>query len=266
MKMENIYKILHFKVHPNIINLPRQMFWMEDKQIEAIEMLDAISSGALTINQCTSLLKGDAYFITEDEGKTLTLVEEPDIKWQEELAKHKDFLEQNKKGDLRLKEFLDDEYHDNEERRFSINEIKTVISGAVASSIKTKDVSIEEQMALETNRNLAKEMFIKKWETKDPGEKEALDNLSKKFANTIYTFDFNGHHYTYNDSARNQSRCPHCDAICKNTLWNKKDDKKAFIGTAHLNSDIYAHCFECPKCFEKFYYHVTKNDLGIDKN
>ena len=79
------------------------------------------------------------------------------------------------------------------------------------------------------------------------------DAIRKKFE-----FVFNGHHYKASDSARNQSRCPHCDKRAEGqvgSLWSKKS--KAYIGC--YNKEIY--CFECPSCFKKFYYHNGLNTL-----
>ena len=72
-----------------------------------------------------------------------------------------------------------------------------------------------------------------------------------KIVGKNFHFVFKGHEYTLTDSARDQSCCPHCghqsdDGRC----WSKKD--KAYIGT-HEG----AVCFECPNCFEKFFYHES---------
>ena len=77
-----------------------------------------------------------------------------------------------------------------------------------------------------------------------------------------YHFIFKGHEYTVVDSARHQGRCPHCDNKAKDGfMYDAYEDKEAFIGYYKVDEDNYILCFECPKCFEKFYYHMPK--VGI---
>lgn len=91
-----ITKTLHFRVHPNIIEIPRHLFWYENKQRVALDFMDDLSSGKLTIKQTKKLLDGDAYFITKDDGKTLTLVNEVDKEWKKELQSYLAFKKREK--------------------------------------------------------------------------------------------------------------------------------------------------------------------------
>lgn len=50
-------------------------------------------------------------------------------------------------------------------------------------------------------------------------------------------------------------RCPNCD----NSFINETDSK--IIGFAELNGQVVL-IQECQKCFEKCYYHVSKESLG----
>ena len=80
--------------------------------------------------------------------------------------------------------------------------------------------------------------------------------LLEKIASKPFHFQFQGHEYTVSDSARNQSECPHCGAESPGYCWSKDD--KAFIGQKKVGDEV-CYCFECPKCFEKFFYHAAVN-------
>ena len=82
------------------------------------------------------------------------------------------------------------------------------------------------------------------------GGNEDEIKLIKQIGNKSFNFIFKGHEYTYRDSARDQSRCPHCgNQTADGRCWKEKSAE--YIGTT---TDIFV-CFECPKCFEKFFYH-----------
>ena len=246
-------RILHFKVHPNIIDLPRSMFWYEDKQAKALDMVDAISSGALTINQTRNLLNGDAYFITEDNGKTLTLVEEEDKRWKKELTEHIEFLEKRKIQ-------LEKDKKEQEKILEKDNFVPEWINDQKKDFIAGYDNTMEE-LTKQANLDLAKQLFINKFTSKDPLEIKSNNEMIKNLTTKIYDFTFKGHDYKFKHSARNQSSCPHCDAKASDFCWSSTKDKEAYIGKKQLTDEMYALCFECPKCFNKFYYHKYAREI-----
>lgn len=238
-------EILHFKVHPSILNLPRQMFWYEDKQAKAIDIMDVLTSGEITIRQVRNLLNGDAYFITEDDGETLTLVEKEDKEWKKELKEHIEFLERRK---------IELEKEKKEQRK--ILEKDQFFFGEDKEAFEITHNNTMEELTKNANLNLAKGLFMQKWTSKDKAEKEACDELIKDLKNKVFDFIFKGHEYKFKHSARNQSECPHCEHKASDGfMWDETRDKKAFIGKKKLGDDMYAYCFECPKCFNKFFYH-----------
>jgi len=120
------------------------------------------------------------------------------------------------------------------------------------------DKEWKEEDQKQANLTMAKSIFIQNTMEKDPLSKKANEELIKTFAAKLYSFDYNGHSYTYKDSARNQSMCPHCDLKAPDgSFWRIKD--KGYIGYYDFKQGEVAVCFECPECFEKFYYHYNKN-------
>jgi len=88
------------------------------------------------------------------------------------------------------------------------------------------------------------------------GDIEA-SNILKDMRNKQYGFIYKGHEYTVADSARNQGLCPHCNLKAPDDeFWQITDE--GYIG---FNKEIGTHCFECPRCFDKFYYHGQENDI-----
>ena len=87
-----------------------------------------------------------------------------------------------------------------------------------------------------------------KYSNDKEGEKILKDMQAKNFH-----FVFKGHEYTYRDSARDQSHCPHCDEQ-SNDGYAWKEEDEGYIGT-YKDGDTKMLCFECPKCFKKFFYH-----------
>lgn len=119
-----------------------------------------------------------------------------------------------------------------------------------------------------------------------PEAKEYIDQLSmlavteicrhdnkyfKYKADKQFEFTFKEHKYTYYDSARDQSRCPHCNQQT-NALRMidpiKDIDKFEFIGFKQLSDDECAVCFECLECGNKLFYHqdliFTQQQLDIE--
>jgi hypothetical protein len=81
--------------------------------------------------------------------------------------------------------------------------------------------------------------------------------------NLLNDIVFKGHTYTHNDRADNQGQCPHCGEIAPNKFFWKPEDS-AFIGFKKIDEKWSIYCFECPKCFEKFFYHKENDMVGFD--
>lgn len=76
-----------------------------------------------------------------------------------------------------------------------------------------------------------------------------------------FNFMFEGHEYTYADSARDQTECPHCGArsVKGHMIDSIKDDEAgtfAFLGFKKLDENQYVLCFECLTCFKHLFYHT----------
>lgn len=227
-------KTLHFKVHPNILNIIRQAYWFEEGRKEwAMSCLDVCSSGQLTLELTNKLLEGDAYFITKDSGITLSVVREPDTKFKKELK---------------------------EWRAWKAEEVKCVKKAIPEEDCDSEFVvELEKDVNEKANKNIAIEFFIKAHLEETPEGKKACLQLTKEFSQKVYDFIFKGHHYTFNDAARHQGMCPHCGMNSPDgSFWQESD--KAFIGKAKLGSIMYARCFECPNCFNKFFYHYAEHE------
>lgn len=93
-----------------------------------------------------------------------------------------------------------------------------------------------------------------------PSSPEYFDLLTK-LVNKQFSFVFQGHEYTFEDSARDQSECPHCGQKAVSGMIHPVDDNKsgnfAFIGIKKLAEDQHAVCFECLKCLNKLFYHAN---------
>lgn len=236
-------KVLHFKIHPNILNIIRNAYWFEEgRKNWAMDCLNSLDGeNKMSLDLAMKLLHGEAHFITNDNGKTLTAVFKNEPEFKKKVA---EFIEEQK----RKKEEIPINYEDED----------------MIEDEDMKSPSLLE-MQQEADLNIAKKAFIMKFASKDPSERNACDNIMKDMKNKVYEFVFKSHQYTFNDSARNQSLCPHCDRKSKGFLWNPEEDKEAYLGKKKLNTDIYALCFECPSCFEKFYYHKNKRDIDRRK-
>ena len=267
------HETLHFTVDPSIINLPRSLYWYENKEKKAFDILNALSSGKLDLNQCKKLLDGDAYLITKDGGNSLIYVEKPDKEWKEELKVHKKFLKQKEKEEkeekearIKYQEEFEKEIQRNRmdielELEANLKNIEDEVS-VVSISKKSYDDPLdaflegdEEEATRLSNIKIAKMAFIQKWSTNDPEEKKRLQDMETHFLTKQYNFVFKGHEYTYKDAARNQGYCPHCDAKAKDFVWNKDKDKESYVGRHDFDKIEFAECFQCPRCNEFFFYH-----------
>ena len=68
---------------------------------------------------------------------------------------------------------------------------------------------------------------------------EKVAKITKK----VYNFVYNGHEYIHSDNSMDYKSCPECDSIHKELI--------GYYG----NGQGRIACFECQKCFNKFYYH-----------
>ena len=117
----------------------------------------------------------------------------------------------------------------------------------------------EELKQKQANLDIAKNIFIANSLEKDPKKKKMNDELLQSFVGKEYSFTYKNHEYTFKDSARNQRECPHCEFKAPDgSFWNERDS--AYIGYYDGFKDgNVAVCFECPECFDRFYYHYNKN-------
>ena len=85
-----------------------------------------------------------------------------------------------------------------------------------------------------------------------------------------YDFIFKGHQFVHSDVAKDQSKCPHCDAEAvkhenyKRAIHPMHDDRAGtfrLIGFKILDYNGYAVCFECQNCFHKLFYHMSDDTL-----
>ncbi len=326
---------LHFRVHPNILNIIRQGYWYEDRREWAIKCLRSLG-GNMTLDMAHDLLDGKNGLTTDDGGETLTTTDKPDIEFQKELKQHKKFLEEQKKQkeedakrpfcnnsdrlemNLHCKYFSKDDgkcmyskmagytspitmghpggecylekfggQRDNKVEAISklMNlETENTSTGAKIAE-KQGNKCLEENCKFSTSKVCSfgmrnnwgcylgsdvKEKFNTFKATSMSVGRQGMDgiNFVKSEAQKMFNFVYKGHNYTIKDSARNQGQCPHCDYEAPNNFW--KPDNKAFIGHKIFGKKLnilgkqekaYAACFECPKCFKKFFYHTNYKRL-----
>lgn len=70
----------------------------------------------------------------------------------------------------------------------------------------------------------------------------ARENIAK-ITGKVYNFIYEGHEYTHQDNSLDFKSCPHCDSGNKTRIGYYSEGRNRIV------------CFECQKCFEKFYYH-----------
>lgn len=243
---------LHFKVHPNILNIIRTAYWYENKERWAFNCLSCFKG--LDLDTANALLRGDAHFITKDDGNTLTAVFANEVKFKKEILEHKKHLKENEEEEKRERER---QRIASEKEEFEVYKPKPKRNKVVSDIQNRYDrITNEEARTKYSNNYLANEFFIKATMTKDKKERKLWMQTAQDYKNKVFEFVYKGHHYTFLDSARSQSHCPHCDNESKDTFWSKTD--KAFIGEYNFSKTQSAYCFECPKCFKHFFYHRSK--------
>ena len=288
-------KKLHFKVcGEGITSLVRSIYLYEEKE-KAWNIMGTLKG--ITIDQSRAVFQGDAKLVNnKEDDTTLNLVYEEDKEWKKEFSKHLDFLvkiekekinEEEEKEYVRL--FMIDHIHlEYQEaviciRQAMQNKLSTrsvlirakeiLIKKTIAQDVvdrqyrkenklvieaeKSFDESLEEQQK-KFNLKIATKMFINNISEKDKEKKKINNDIINTFAIKIYSFVFKDHQYIFNDSARNQTECPHCGCNAPDgSFWRVID--KGYIGYCDFGTKEVAVCFECPECFEKFYYHYKKN-------
>lgn len=289
---------LCFKVDGlGMTDLVRQMYLYEDKQ-KAWNIMESFPG--LTIEQAKELFLGNAQFENIKDSNSLNYVIKENKKWKDEYSKHTEFLKEQELEKLKedkdrfyALELMDDitslEMYDaidyirlarkQNSSKNLVQTAKDIIKKQKMVELNMSDTQRQmiygdeeeisgsademlEELQKKANLDIAKQMFCMNFSEKDPEMKKASNELIKSFANKEYSFVFKGHNYTYNDSARNQGRCPHCDAKSKNYIWDKKDE--GYLGYHDFGGNQVAVCFECPECFENFYYHYDKNNFVED--
>lgn len=230
-------KKLHFKIHPNILNIIRDAYWFEEgKDSWALKTLLSLDNSRkiMTLDYALKLLEGDAHFITKDGGKTLSIVFKDEKKFKKELARELKRKEEERKALL----VINDEEENTEVEEFKSNTLEALIKRG--------------------NLQIAQSAMMQKLTAKTDEEREAAESILISHVNKQYSFVFEGHEYTFDDSARNQSQCPHCGKKSSDGFaWSNIDDKESYIGTKDFGNGNLALCFQCPDCHEKFYYHST---------
>lgn len=290
MKKKTKTETLSFKVcGEGLTTLVRDIYLYED-QAKAWNIMGTLHG--LSIDQATAVFEGRGKFITDpDDDSLLCFVDEVDEEWQREYAEHKAHLKDVAKEEEEDKEITlvamdlqstHDELSLEEAKDFVLrakqnnkNSTRPLVKLAKELMVKTKMAELRkeedaigddllERMTKEANMTLAKSIFINNFAEKDPDKKKAGDELVKSLTNKQYSFIFKGKEYTYKDSARNQGRCPHCDEQAPDHhFWQTKDS--AYVGMHSFGNGFFAACFECPACFEKFYYHKTQEDVDLDE-
>lgn len=73
-----------------------------------------------------------------------------------------------------------------------------------------------------------------------------LENIGK-ITKKVYGFVCDGHEYNYRDNSMDYGSCPHCEML-------KGHNHLGYYGSGQSRIS----CFECIKCFKKFYYHAPE--------
>jgi len=86
------------------------------------------------------------------------------------------------------------------------------------------------------------------------GEDKGVVETGEDIMSKCFRFIYKGHEYSYRDSARAINACPHC-GFTKPTHDIFEENSDYYLGSKSLDDTFKAVCFECPKCFKKFFYH-----------
>jgi len=107
---------------------------------------------------------------------------------------------------------------------------------------------------VETNLNIAKYERDPWWAAETRNEEidyPESDNTIEPFIDKVaaitkktYNFIYKGHEYTHKDNSMDYKSCPHCG-------YSKSKHEIGYYGSGRGR----IICFECDKCFGKFYYH-----------
>jgi len=280
--------IMHFKVcGEGITRLIRDIYLYENKE-KAWNIIGTMHG--ITINQSKAVFYGDAEFINDKKDDSIVLlVYKENKEWKKTFDDHIKFLEEREKRSRFITEnarLLAIDYEDMTEieakdwiiraeplSKNSTRSIITIAKELILKNISAKNTKkdnqrekvydtlpISEETQKKADLDIAKKIFISNVSETDKEQKKVNEELMKKFAGKLYSFDFKGVSYTFKDSARNQGQCPHCDNQASDGFFWKETDE-GYIGYYDFKQGEVAVCFECPECFETFYYHYNKNDF-----
>ena len=260
---------LHFTIGEGLDDLARQGYWFEDRKEWGINLIKHLCMG-ITEKQINDVLNGDANVVPTKNGTMVNLVYEENVEFKKKLTQY--LITKKKNAEYRVKA---EKHLDKCGQAYSSCKYQT---GGKCCFSKRKEwgcfMDNPEKIDSQINFNMTvrKQEFIDSFCGNNrpskltqeisgikckPLEKHSFD-LSNELDKKVYDFIFKEHHYTINDSARNQSKCPHCDYDSRGSMWDRKEDKKDFIGINKISDNQFLYCFECPNCFGKFFYHSTR--------
>jgi len=242
-------KLMHFTVGNDLDDLARQGYWFEDRKEWAKDLIKNLCCG-ISNKQITDVLNGDADVIAIENGTRTSLVYEENKEFKLKLKNHLEFLEEKKKDKIKAKRQMDFCGDDYRYCKFNMSN-KCCFGLRNGYGCFFDNPKIMDEM-LQTGMNMRLNAL-------GSGVGHAVDLVDDMTIKKIFDFVFRGHHYTIKDSARNQSECPHCSYNSKGDIFKPDTDKKAFIGVHKISDKQYIYCFECPKCFNKFFYHNSRN-------
>jgi len=166
---------LHFRIEPEgIVDLVRQAYWMEDRKEWALETLGCMSG--ITEEQKMSVLKGDATLITEDGGKTVTLIYQEDKGWKGTLDEYQKWKESTYMvfAGRQVPKELVDNYAGHIVKR-----LRNIMRGGVVSvlAVQSPESVLElERMRVKLHRDiLICAGFTYDWDTNEYKEKDTED-------------------------------------------------------------------------------------------
>jgi len=261
-----VKKTLHFTIGEGLDDLARQGYWFENKKEWGINLIKHLCTG-ITEKQINDVLNGDAKVVPIKNGTMVNLVYEENIEFKNKLKQFLIMKKENAEYNIKAEKHLDKCGQAHSSCKYQTDG-KCCFSrrkdwGCFLDNPEKLNSQIDFNMLVRkqefiysfygNNRPSKKTQEMSKIKCKTL-EKHSF-NISNELDKKVYDFIFKEHHYTINDSARNQSECPHCGYKSNGDMWDKIEDKKAFIGIKKISDKQFLYCFECPNCFEKLFYH-----------
>ena len=125
--------------------------------------------------------------------------------------------------------------------------------GCIYSNPKMEHI-IDELAIVEAQLSVAKYEVDPYWAARTRNEQIDLPEMDgiinpiidevSEITKKVYNFVYRGHEYIHSDNSMDYRSCPHCG-------YSGNSHKIGYYG----NGISRIICFECDKCFEKFYYH-----------